>query len=92
MPSTEITTLGFRKPPGTVLAKTGASDIAFNGQKAEDVLQGILGRLGQAEANIQAGGGPGPGLVEDPLNPGMFFMAESSPIDEDPENPGLYTF
>lgn len=94
-----ITPLGFKKPDGTELVKGGDNVIADNAQKAQDLLAAALAadaalatRLGQAEANINAGMGGGPGLTEDPLNPGTYFMADTSPIQEDPASPGLYTF
>lgn len=88
----QTTALGFRIPDGNELARNGDNDIATNGQKAQHYLANVLARLGVAEANIQAGMGGGPGLTEDPLNPGTYFMSDDSPIIEDPENPGLYTF
>ena len=94
-----ITTHGYRKPDLNELAKTGGTDIAFNAQKADDhytaslaAQAALAARLGQAEANIQAGNGNGPGLTEDPLTPGLYYMADDSPIQPDPVNPGLYTF
>jgi outer membrane protein TolC len=96
----ETTPRGYKIPDGTTeLVKRGAEVIGDNARKADaDVtaLQAQLAaattRLGQAEANISAGMGGGPGLTEDPLNRGTYFMADDSPIDEDPDNPGLYTF
>lgn len=101
-----LTSLGFKKPDGTELFRQGDNVIADNAQKAEDLIQARIAaqlaaaaalaatnaRLGVAEANIQAGNGNGPGLSEDPLNPGTYFMADDSPITADPLNPGLYTF
>ena len=88
-----ITPLGFKKPDGNELIRGGDNAISDNAQKAQDVLNGVLGRLGQAEANINAGqGGGGVGLTEDPDNPGTYFMAATSPITADPVTPGLYTF
>jgi len=95
----EETGLGFRKPDGNDPAKNGDNHIAHNAQRAEELIAASLSaaaslatRLGQAEANIQAGNGNGPGLTEDPLNPGTYFMAVDSPLMEDPDNPGFYTF
>lgn len=85
------TTLGFKKPDGNELFKLGDNAISDNAQKAEDVLQGVLGRLGQAEADIDAGNGSGSGLTADPMNPGLYFRADVSPLTADPANPGLYT-
>jgi hypothetical protein len=87
-----LTSLGFKKPDGNELFKQGDNVIADNAQKADDILAAVNVRLGLAEANIDAGSGYGPGLSEDPLNPGTYFMADESPITPDPENPGLYTF
>jgi len=94
-----ITTHGLRKPDIHELAKTGAADVSYNAQKTDDLITATLAvqsnlaaRLGRAEANIQAGNGNGPGLVEDPLNPGTYFMADDSPLFEDPDAPGFYTF
>jgi hypothetical protein len=89
-----ITPLGFRKPD-----RNGDNEIAANAQKAQEILAAALsaqaaleGRVGQAEANIRGGLGDGPGLTEDPLNPGTYFMADTSPIQEDPTYTGLYNF
>lgn len=93
------TPLGFKKPDGNELVRGGDNVIADNAQVAQDLLaaqQAQLAatqtRLGVAEANIQAGGGTGPGIVEDPLNPGTYFIADDSPLLEDPEYPGYYVF
>ena len=96
----EITPLGFKKPDGvSELVKNGAGVISDNAQKAQELLASTQAqlalanaRLGQVEANVNAGNGNGPGLSEDPLNPGTFFIASDSPITEDLANPGLYTF
>lgn len=95
----EETPHGYRKPDGNELFKSGDNVISHNAQKSEEhvaslnaSLAALQGRMGQAEANINAGMGGGPGLTEDPLNPGTYFMADDSPITEDPDNPGLYTF
>jgi hypothetical protein len=94
-----ITTHGYRKPDINELAKTGGTDIAFNAQKADDhrtdslaAQAALAARLGVAEANIKGGLGTDIGLSEDPLAPGTYFMADTSPIQPDPANPGLYTF
>ena len=94
-----ITTHGLRKPDINELAKTGGTDISFNAQKTDDLITAslaaqaaIAARLGVAEANIKGGLGTDIGLSEDPLNPGTYFMADTSPIQPDPGNPGLYTF
>jgi len=86
------TPLGFKKPDGNEKLRNGDNVIADNAQKAEDILQAVNARLGVAEANINAGMGGGPGLSEDPLAPGMYFMSDTSPIAPDPAYPGLYTF
>lgn len=88
----EITPLGFKKPSGQDLIRAGDNAIADNAQRAQDLLSSTLARLGQAEANIQGGLGDGPGLIEDPMNPGTYFMTDTSPITEDPAHPGLYNF
>lgn len=86
------TPLGFKKPDGNELVRGGDNVIADNAQKAQELFASTLGRLGQAEANIQGGLGSGPGLSEDPLNPGTYFIADASPLTEDPLSPGLYNF
>jgi hypothetical protein len=94
-----ITRHGLRKPDNRELARNGENDIAHNAQKTDDLITAALnaqaalaGRLGQAEANIRGGLGTDIGLSEDPLNPGTYFMADASPIQPDPDAPGLYTF
>lgn len=42
---TEITPLGFRKPDGNVLARTGDTDISHNAQNAEDLIQDLRSRF-----------------------------------------------
>lgn len=86
------TPLGFQKPDGNERVKQGDNVISDNAQKSQDLIAAAFSRLGQAEANISAGNGTGPGLSEDPLNPGTYFMANASPITPDPVTPGLYTF
>lgn len=88
----EITPLGFKKPSGQDLIRAGDNAIADNAQRAQDLLAQTLARLGQAEANIQSGAGGGPGLSEDPNNPGTYFIAADSPITADPTYSGLYNF
>ena len=88
----EITPLGFKKPDGAELVRGGDNVIADNAQKAQELLQSALDRIGVAEANISAGTGTGPGISEDPLNPGTYYIASDSPINEDPDYVGLYTF
>ena len=55
------TPLGFKKPDGNELVRGGDNAIADNAQKANDLLDGVLTRLGAAEASIRAGGGTGGG-------------------------------
>lgn len=86
------TPLGFQKPDGNERIRNGDNVISDNAQKSQDLIASALARLGQAEANISAGSGHGPGLSEDPANPGTYFMADTSPITPDPVTPGLYTF
>jgi len=74
------------------LIKAAQDLIAANAAAAAAADNSLATRLGQAEANMQAGNGDGPGLTEDPLNPGTYFMADTSPIQPDPVTPGLYTF
>ena len=95
----EETDLGLRKPDGDDPARNGDNHIAHNAQRVQELIAAdraaaaaLAARLGQAEANISAGMGGGPGLSEDPLYPGTYFMADDSPLMEDPANPGLYTF
>lgn len=87
-----ITALGFQKPDGYELVRNGDNAISANAQTAQEVLAGVLSRLGQAEANINAGNSNGPGLSEDPANPGTYFISNMSPLTPDPVTPGLYTF
>lgn len=86
------TPLGFKKPDGQELVRGGDNAIADNAQRAQELLASTLARLGQAEANIQAGLGDGVGLMEDPDNPGTYFMTSTSTFAEDPAYPGLYNF
>ena len=74
------------------LIQSAQAAITANAAAAAATANSLAARLGQAEANIQAGNGDGPGLTEDPLNPGTYFMADTSPIQPDPVTPGLYTF
>ena len=90
---------GYKKPDGNELFKSGDEVIAHNAQKADEhraaaleAQAALAARLGQAEANIKGGLGTDIGLSEDPLNPGTYFMADTSPIQPDPATPGLYTF
>ena len=96
----EITPRGYKVPDGvTELVKNGAGVIGDNARKADaDVtalqaqLQAATNRLGVAEATIKGGLGVDIGISEDPLAPGTYFMADTSPITEDPDHTGLYTF
>lgn len=95
----EITPLGFKKPDGGELVRGGDNVIADNAQKAQEHVASLLAalasaqaRLGVAEANIRGGLGIDLGLSEDPVNPGTYFMADASPITEDPTHTGLYNF
>ncbi|WP_309076015.1 hypothetical protein [Paenarthrobacter sp.] len=84
----ETTPLGFVKPSGSDLFKQGDNAISTNAQKDEDLHAATLGRLGVAEAKINAGAG-GVGLSEDPLSPGLYYFAGPT-FAADPVNPGLY--
>lgn len=86
----EVTPLGFKKPDGNELFRKGDNVISDNAQKAQDLHAATLGRIGVAEAKIDAGAG-GVGLSEDPLSPGLYYFAGPT-ITADPINPGLYTF
>ncbi|SDK78759.1 hypothetical protein [Arthrobacter sp. ok362] len=86
----ETTSLGFQVPDGVELVRNGDDVIAANAKTSETVISKISGRLGQAEVNISAGGGGGPGIIEDLFHPGTYFIAESSVLHEDPVNPGFY--
>lgn len=93
----DTTPLGFQKPDGNELARNGDNVIAANAQKAQDLLAAaqvadavLSGRLGVAEAAINAGAG-GPGLSADPDHAGLYFFAGPT-ISPDPVTPGLYTF
>jgi hypothetical protein len=85
----EPTPLGFLKPDGKEPIRNGDNVISANAQKAQDLLAYVMGRVGVAEAAINAGAG-GPGLSADPLNPGLFYFAGPS-ITADPVYPGLYS-
>ena len=93
----ETTPLGFVKPSGSDLFKNGDNAISTNAQKADTLIragqtadQELAGRIGVAEAKIDAGAG-GVGLSEDPSSPGLYYFAGPT-ITADPANPGLYTF
>ena len=86
------TPLGFKKPDENELFRNGDNVIADNAQKAEDILAAHAARIGQVEANVDAGSGTGLGLAVDPESPGLYFFSTGSPIEADPDNPGLYTF
>jgi len=86
----ETTALGFQKPDGNEAIRNGDNVIAANAATAETVLSAALGRIGQAEANIQAGLGGGIGIFEDPFHPGTYFVSDTSVIIPDPANPGFY--
>ena len=74
------------------LIKSTQDQVVANAAAAQATANSLATRLGQAEANIRGGLGDGPGLIEDPLNPGTYFMADTSPIQPDPDNTGLYLF
>lgn len=86
----EETPLGYKKPDGNELAKDGENVIAHNAGKNQEHISGLQSRVGVAEAKINAGAG-GPGLSEDPDNPGIYYFAGPA-FTADPENPGLYQF
>lgn len=93
----ETTALGFKKPAATELVKGGADIIAFNAQKSQDLIaaanatdSALSGRIGAAEAAINAGAG-GPGVAEDPDHPGLYYFAGPA-FAVDPAYPGLYMF
>lgn len=93
----EITPLGFKKPDGNEAVRNGDNVIADNAQKAQELIAAaqateatLAGRIGVAEAAINAGAG-GPGLSADPDNAGLYFFAGPT-IAPDPVTPGLYTF
>lgn len=96
----EITPRGYKIPDSvTELVRNGAEVIGDNARQTDEDVAALLAalatanaRLGVAEANIRGGLGTDIGLSEDPLNPGTYFMADTSPIQEDPTQPGLYTF
>ena len=83
----EITPLGFQRPDGNELIANGDNVIAFNADKADSLLSQAIGRIGQAEANA---GDVHNGLLEDLTRPGTYFIADDSPIQPDPANPGFY--
>lgn len=64
------TPLGFQKPDGTELIKSGDNVIAANAQTAEDILSPALIRLASIESAAFVGGGL---LMEDPADPGFFL-------------------
>ncbi|MFC8037814.1 hypothetical protein ACFUOZ_00475 [Paenarthrobacter sp. NPDC057355] len=84
----ETTPLGFIKPSGSDLIKNGDNAIRANAQTDQDLHASTIGRLGIAEAKINAGAG-GPGLSEDPLNPGYYYFAGPA-FTADPADPGYY--
>jgi len=86
----ETTPLGFQKPDGNEAIRNGDNVIAANADVAESVISRISGRLGQAEVNIQGGLGDGPGILEDDLHPGTYFITGTSAIVPDPTFPGFY--
>jgi len=86
----ETTPLGFLRPDGNELVRNGDNAISANADVAEAVISRISGRLGQAEVNIQGGLGDGPGILEDDLHPGTYFITGTSAIVPDPTFPGFY--
>lgn len=84
----ELTPLGFIKPSGADLIKQGDNAISTNAQKDEVLHASHLSRLGVVEASLNAGAG-GPGLSEDPLNPGYYYFAGPA-FTADPADPGYY--
>jgi len=91
----EVTPLGFKKPNGQELVRNGDNVISDNAQKADDWIragqtkdQELAGRIGVAEAKLDAGAG-GIGLTEDPSSPGLYYFAGPT-FAADPANPGLY--
>ena len=91
----ETTPLGFLKPTGNDLFKNGDNVISANAQKADDLIKAtqttaasLAGRIGVAEAKINAGAG-GVGISEDPDNPGFYYFAGPS-FTADPADPGYY--
>jgi len=88
---------GFLKPDGNERVKDGENVIAANAQKAEDLIAAreaaeiaLSGRVGVAEAKIDAGAG-GVGLSADPDRPGLYYFAGPT-FAPDPAHPGLFTF
>ena len=86
----ETTHHGYQKPDGNEPFRNGDNVIANNAQKAEDDISRVEGRIGLAEAAINAGAG-GPGLSADPVNAGLYYFAGTA-FAVDPLNPGLYLF
>jgi len=91
----DTTPLGFIKPAGSDLVRQGDNAIATNAQKSDEWIQAgqakdqeLAGRIGVAEAKIDAGAG-GVGLSEDPSSPGLYYFAGPT-FAADPSNPGLY--
>jgi hypothetical protein len=93
----ETTPHGYQKPDGNEPIRGGDNIIAANAQKADDHYTEVkadaltlAGRIGVTEAKINAGAG-GPGLYEDPDNPGLYYFAGPA-FAADPLHPGLYSF
>ncbi|WP_422758303.1 hypothetical protein [Paenarthrobacter sp. C1] len=84
----DTTSLDFKVPDGNDPVRNGDNIIGHNAQRAQDLHEHTLTRLGMAEAMINAGAG-GVGLSEDPLHPGLYYFAGPS-FTADPDHPGLY--
>lgn len=69
----QTTGLGFKKPDGNEMFKSGDEVIAHNAQKAEDLFKDTRSRVGQLEASRSPVTG-GFGLAPDPDHPGLYFI------------------
>jgi hypothetical protein len=67
------TPLGFKKPDGNELVRSGDNVIADNAQTAQDLLGPALPKIAALErAAFEAGSIP---LIEDPEDPGFYILA-----------------
>ncbi|MFJ4286391.1 hypothetical protein ACIPY0_12165 [Paenarthrobacter nicotinovorans] len=85
----ETTDLDFLIPDGDEPVRNGDNIIGHNAQRSQDLHRLTLDRLALAEGAISAGGLEGPGMVEDPLDPGTYVYAPAH-IAEDVSDPGTF--
>lgn len=80
------TPLGFQTPASNELVRNGADEISANALKSDELFTDTRGRVG----SLEAGKALDPGLVEDPDNPGTYFLEPDTNLAPDPVNPGFY--